>query len=172
MCFGSPLLDFVTEVDGAFLKAHGLDANSAKHITETSFFKTLPKKDRQIKIGGSVTNTVRVLQAILKQKHAVTYVGAIGSDADGQIIKRALEEEGVRCVFKECKDVSTGRCAVLINGDNRSLCTHLGASRMYSLDDFKDVRVQNSLASAACVYISVKLNTNAVRYNTQTRRSF
>lgn len=113
--------------------------------------------DHRYEIGGSVTNTARVLQAILKQKNAVTYLGAIGKDADGEIIKNTLYEEGVLCVFKKCEDAQTGRCAVLINGQNRSLCTDLGASKLYKLEDLRDIRVQHSLEHAKCLYISVRL---------------
>lgn len=168
VCFGSPLLDSIVRVDGAFLKAHSLGANSAQLIEEASFFEKVLAKKCKVGIGGSVTNTARVLQAVLKRKRAVTYVGAIGSDADGRTIKRTLEDEGVRCVFKECRDASTGRCAVLVHGDKRSLCTDLGASKLYSLEDFNDARLQNCLALATSVYISVSnssIKTQFLKHN-------
>lgn len=68
----------------------------------------------------------------------------------------SLRKEGVQCIFKECEGVSTGVCAVLVNGENRSLCTDLGASKLYCLEDLKDCRVQNCLSQAKYVYFSVR----------------
>lgn len=156
VCVGSPLLDVIAKVEEDFLKANNLEANSATVLTNNELFEKILAKDNQITIGGSITNTVRVLQAILKRKRAVTYLGAIGRDNKGKLVEDSLRKEGVQCIFKECEGVSTGMCAVLVNRENRSLCTDLGASKLYSIKDLKDCRVQECLNQAKCVYFSVR----------------
>lgn len=158
VCLGSPLLDIIAKTDEAFLKANNLEANSATVLTNKKIFEKMLAKDHKIAIGGSITNTVRVLQAILKRKHAVAYLGAIGHDENGKMVEQSLEKEGVQCFFKECEGVPTGMCAVLVNGENRSLCTDLGASKLYSMEDLRDCRVKQSLNQAKSVYFSVRPN--------------
>lgn len=167
------MLDIITQVDQEFLKIHNLEANSAKFNNSDSFFKSILKLEHQSEIGGSVTNTARILQAILEEKNAVAYLGAIGKDTDGEIIKKRLQEEGVLCIFKEYDNIHTGRCAVLISNENRSLCTDLGASRMYTQTDLSDIRAQESLKTAKYVYFSVRhILLRLVIYCLGSRHSF
>lgn len=156
VCIGSPLLDIIVEVDNTFLTKHNLEANSATVITNNDFFKSVITMDNcKFAIGGSITNTVRVLQAILQQNYPVIYLGAIGNDSNGKMIRKTLEKEGVKCIFKECENTYTGMCVALINGANRSLCTDLGASKTYSIQDLREHRVKSCLDQAKCIYFSV-----------------
>lgn len=157
MCIGSPLVDVITSASTTFLKTYGLETNSATVMTNKQLFQDILTKDCKTVIGGSITNTVRVLQTILRGKHAVTYLGSIGKDENGRLIEENLKKEGVQCIFKVSENIPTGMCAVLINGENRSLCTYLGASKLYSIEDLRDSRVEHSLTKATCIYFSVRL---------------
>lgn len=119
------------------------------------FQKIISMKGCRIEIGGSVTNTVRVLQTILNRKNATTYLGAIGNDSNGKVIQERLEQEGVRCIFKKVNNFCTGICAVLIYAENRSLCTDLGASKLYSIEDLNKHYTTNTIKNAKCIYFSV-----------------
>lgn len=174
VCVGSPLLDIIVRADENLLRTFDLKPNNMTAATaqHQELFKTATAKKHAVKIGGSVTNTVRVLQAILNFENSVVYLGAIGDDGEGAILKDALADESVKCLFKICQSVRTGKCAVLIDGANRSLCTDLGASKMYTKEDFDDSEVRRSFEEAKCVYVTVWPTLERAVLSNDDRHSF
>lgn len=159
LCFGSPLVDIIARVDESFLRQYELPLNDAVSASEKheKLFKELEMLACHRQPGGSVTNTARVTQWIVKSPHLVTYVGAVGTDSLGKMLKNCLPEEGIECIWVEHKDVPTGKCAVLVCGQNRTLCTNLGASKIFRNEDFLMPSVQKRLTDAKFVYLSVSV---------------
>lgn len=113
--------------------------------------------------GGSVTNTARVSQWILKLPRSVTYVGTLGIDSFAQNLKNCLSKEGVNGIFVEKEDVTTGKCVVLVQGPNRTLCTNLGASKYFDIEHLLIPDIKKRLDEAKFIYLSVSCLNHFVR---------
>lgn len=87
--------------------------------------------------GGATQNSIRVAQWVLQKRGSTTFIGSIGTDAFGQLMKEAVRCEGVAEEYLEVCDKPTGTCAVLItgNGLNRSLVSFPGAARALQAKD-------------------------------------
>lgn len=167
------MLDIIVKTDCSFLTTHKLEPNFATVVTDKEFFKKISEiNNRQIIIGGSVTNTVRVLQAILRENNAVTYLGSVGNDANGKLVEERLKKEGVHVIFNKYENINTGMCAVLICGANRSLCTDLGASSMYSIQCLNHCVVKQKLEHAKCIYFSVSFAFACVCFFSKSFQGF
>lgn len=155
LCLGSPLIDVISEVDEPFLKKYGLPINGA--VVETEKHKNLFEelKNFHLQPGGSVTNTARVAQWILKYPRAVTYLGTMGRDNLGQILKSCLDKESVNSIFIENQEILTGKCAVLVHGQSRTLCTNLGASKYFGIENLQNPDIKRCLSGAKFIYLSV-----------------
>lgn len=116
-----------------------------------------------IQLGGSVTNTARIVQLMLNTPGAVTHLGAIGRDDLGDRFKQKLSEEGVNYVFREDQNQKTGRCYVFLNENHRFLVTDLGAAKEYRKEDLE--RAKDILKAAKFVYISVSFCKNSLLFS-------
>jgi len=134
---GNPLLDIQATVDKAFLDKWGLKENDAILCDD----KLLPMFDDLVAsckdqvtyvAGGSAQNTIRVAQWMLKQPNKIVYMGCIGNDKYGEILKEKALEVGVNAVYQVNPTEPTGKCAVCIYGHNRSLCAHLAAANLFT----------------------------------------
>lgn len=56
---------------------------------------------------------------MLGGKNNTTYVGCIGKDDTGAILKKVAEESGVKTNFLVDETVPTGKCAVLLGKKER-----------------------------------------------------
>lgn len=117
---------------------YGLEANEAilagpTHDTLTQdIMKTYPET-LMLTAGGSTQNTIRVAQWILSEPHMTTFLGSVGNDSYGKLMKDKLEAEGVTGAYVVDSSKETGRCAVLLtnNGLNRCLVSFHGAARSF-----------------------------------------
>ena len=154
---GSPFIDTIASVDETFLLHHDLLPNNAIPAAERheDLFSQLQALSSKELVGGSITNTARTMQKLLGTPRAVTFMGAIGKDMNGEAIKGQLREEGLNFVAEEVEGKPTGRCAVLLNEGSRSLVTDLGASGDFSLGFFLKQDVQELVSGAQYFYLSV-----------------
>ncbi|XP_071954478.1 uncharacterized protein [Antedon mediterranea] len=134
---GIPLLDMIANVTDDFLKRFNLEEDNSIHIgTEQNLIYEVLQKDCEVKYsaGGSAQNSIRISQLILNLPHATTIFGCIGKDKFGEILKQKGQAEGALVVYKEHDTLPTGRCAVLITNQHRSLCSDFSAAKHYTLD--------------------------------------
>jgi adenosine kinase len=152
--FGSPLVDVTTRVGGRFLERYKLQPDNAYRMDETleAIFDEIAA-DCSLRIGGSVTNTVRIFRKLSPSLENVAYFGAIGRDSWGLLIKKQLEQEGIGADLNEVIGGSTGRVAVLLVDKARTLVTDLGASQNFALDKITRAKLDR----ASHVYISVSI---------------
>lgn len=152
---GNPLLDISANVDGEFLKKYELTLNNAilaeeKHMP---IYEEIVKGKVDYIAGGAALNTARVSQWMFKEKKNNTvYVGCIGKDEAGAILKKVAEEAGVQTHFLVDEKAPTGKCAVLLGEKERSLVTALGAANHYKLDHFHSAEIQSLLERAKVFY--------------------
>jgi adenosine kinase len=106
--------------------------------------------------GGSVQNSLRVAQWILKKPNVAVFFGCVGDDEYSKILETRARGDGVNTVYQRKPDVATGTCAVLITshtGSHRSLCANLGAANHFSIDHVSDH--MSFVEGAEIFYISV-----------------
>ncbi|HJE61772.1 MAG TPA: PfkB family carbohydrate kinase [Nocardiopsis listeri] len=116
---GPVIIDVVMEVDGVPAPGGGSFASSAR---------TLP--------GGGFN----VVSAATRAGMEVEYAGAHGSGPNGDLVRSALRDEGVKAVHPP-RPTDTGFCVVLVDPSaERTFVTHLGAEMDLPLTDLRGLR--------------------------------
>eukprot|EP00095_Tigriopus_kingsejongensis_P005636 snap_masked-scaffold420_size176246-processed-gene-0.11 protein:Tk05636 transcript:snap_masked-scaffold420_size176246-processed-gene-0.11-mRNA-1 annotation:"adenosine kinase" len=133
---GNPLLDISAVVKADLLTKYELKANDAILYEKEDLFEEL-KKDYQPEYiaGGATQNSMRVAQWILGgPQGACTFFGCVGQDETAKTLEKCAEDAGVTVKYQYHKEHPTGKCAVLITGQDRSLVTKLDAANHFTLD--------------------------------------
>ncbi|KAL0821449.1 hypothetical protein ABMA28_004922 [Loxostege sticticalis] len=165
---GNPLLDISALVDDELLKKYGLQPDDAIMAEEKHMplYRELMENVRsrnasqpykyqtEFIAGGSVQNSLRVAQWILKKPHICTYFGCVGDDEYAQILKERAVAEGVTVHYQVNKEVPTGTCAVLVTGTHRSLCANLAAAQKFTADHLAKEECKKSIEAAKFFYAS------------------
>lgn len=142
----------VIAVDDDFLNKYNLEADLAYLAEDVN-----PELYENIaatcstKIGGSVTNTCRILRKFGDNSKLIRFFGAVGADESGDKFKQILLSEGIDAHLQVVNGVTTGKVAVLLKQNFRTLVTDLGASRCFS-ESFVDWSI---LQKTYLVYFSV-----------------
>lgn len=116
------------------------------HLVETdrqlSMLQHFSARDCTIETGGSSLNAMRAVAMLGKKP---VFAGMVGHDHYGHVIRKRLEELKIKAHLYETKEDHTGTCLVLVTQDGeRTMNTHLGASRLYAKDIIPDDDVRNS----------------------------
>eukprot|EP00351_Strombidinopsis_sp_SopsisLIS2011_P000864 CAMPEP_0116887918 /NCGR_PEP_ID=MMETSP0463-20121206/22624_1 /TAXON_ID=181622 /ORGANISM="Strombidinopsis sp, Strain SopsisLIS2011" /LENGTH=107 /DNA_ID=CAMNT_0004551531 /DNA_START=1318 /DNA_END=1641 /DNA_ORIENTATION=- len=93
-------------------------------------------KDRKVIPGGSALNSSRAAAYFIKNSEktsSIAYMGCIGQDETGQILETEVRKSDVIGNFFRDTKTSTGTCAVVIKGKERSLCANIAASAKFPL---------------------------------------
>lgn len=79
---------------------------------------------------------------------SVVFFGCVGKDKYAEILQDANKEAGLQVRYRYDEEQPTGRCGVIITGQNRSMCTDLAAANCYKMEHMKEnwETVQNSKA--------------------------
>ncbi|EHA51003.1 adenosine kinase [Pyricularia oryzae 70-15] len=154
-CLENPLLDIQAVGDEALLNKYGLKANDAilaeaKHAG--IFEELLNNYDAKLIPGGAAQNTARGAQYMLPP-NSVVYSGGVGDDKYSAILRDAVQKVGLRVEYRVDPKETTGRCAVVITGHNRSMCTELGAANHYEVEFLKKPEVWELVKGAEVYYI-------------------
>jgi len=152
---GNPLLDISAEVGQDMLEKYKLLPGNAilAEKEHQPLFEELQKLPNvQYIAGGATQNSIRVAQWMLQEPNATAYMGCIGSDENGNKLKKACEADGVKALYLEDKSTPTGTCATLIVGIERSLCTNLDAANNYKVDHCKSAENWKVVEAAKVVY--------------------
>ncbi|XP_043262408.1 adenosine kinase 2 [Colletes gigas] len=154
---GNPLLDISATVDSNFLKKYDLKPNDAILAQN----KHKPMYDELIELyqadfiaGGSAQNTMRVTQWILGKPKIVTYMGCVGKDKYSKILENKAQEAGLNVRYQYTNKEPTGTCAVVITGNERSLCANLAAANCFSISHIKEPENEKLIEAAQYIYIA------------------
>ena len=112
----------------------------------------LSNRDAKLIAGGAAQNTARGAQYMLPAD-SVWYVGCVGDDDYARTLREACMKDGVHTEYRVDEKQPTGRCGVIINGHNRSMCTHLAAANEYKVDHLKGSRIWNMVEKSDFYYI-------------------
>lgn len=141
---GSPLLDFIVEVEEGILiemdlqkgQMHLIDENKSKEI-----MKKLGRYEVKTSPGGSSANTLAGI-AVLGGK--ACFIGKIGKDAHGDVYEQKSQEDGVKTKLNRT-DKATGHAITFITPDTeRTFATHLGAALHFRKEDVYEEEIANS----------------------------
>ncbi|XP_033886893.1 adenosine kinase-like isoform X1 [Acipenser ruthenus] len=153
---GNPLLDICAVVDKDFLDKYGLKPNDqilAEEKHKELFEEIVRKFKVEYHAGGSTQNSVKIAQWMIQQPHKVsTFLGCIGTDKFGGILKKKAEEAHVDAHYYEQSEEPTGTCAACITGDNRSLVANLAAANCYKKEKHLDLEENWKLVEKAKVF--------------------
>ena len=141
--------------DQALLDKYGLKANDAilaepQHIP--LYEDLLNNYDAKLIAGGAAQNTARGAQYVLPA-NSVVYLGGAGDDKYSAILHDAVKAAGLRVEYRVDPKEKTGRCGAIITGQNRSLCTDLGAANHYDLDHLKKPEIWSLVENADFFYV-------------------
>jgi len=150
---GNPLLDISTTVTNEYLAKYDLKAGNAilaepKHLP---IYEDIVKGEVDYIAGGAAQNTARVAEWFLGDK-STAYIGCIGKDGNGRIIKDVTESAGVQTHYLVDDKEVTGTCAVLLTNKERSLVTNLGAANCYKISHFQTPEIQAVVSHAKFYY--------------------
>ncbi|KZZ93936.1 Adenosine kinase [Ascosphaera apis ARSEF 7405] len=155
VCLENPLLDIQGVGDDALLQKYGVKANDAILAEEKHmglYDDLLHNHNAVLFAGGSVQNTARGAQYMLPE-NSVMYLGCVGNDKWGEMLKTNCEKEGVHTEYRIDEKEPTGRCGVIITGKNRSLITHLAAANEYKLDHLQSPKVWDLVKKGKIYYV-------------------
>eukprot|EP00052_Salpingoeca_macrocollata_P004574 m.42107 g.42107 ORF g.42107 m.42107 type:complete len:344 (+) comp14305_c1_seq2:876-1907(+) len=155
---GNPLLDISGTVDEDFIKKYNLkknDAILADPAVHADLYSDLVKSFKVDYIaGGATQNSIRVAQWILNVPHAASFVGCVGKDDYGKILRERAEGNSVKVAYLEDEKTPTGTCACLITGKERSLVANISAANNYKIAHLELPEVWGLVQSAKVMYIS------------------
>lgn len=153
---GSPLIDIIAEVSKAFLEKYHLKPDNTVRASreQEQIFREIMKLKTTVQLGGSVVNSARLFQWVSRKSYPLIITGCIGSDEHGNLIRSKLIEEEIHCELFEVPNVSTGVVAVLLTDQNRSMVTHLGASKCFTMSHLNE-QLWNHLRGSEYFYFSV-----------------
>lgn len=154
---GNPLLDIIAQVPTELLEKYGLTLNNAilaeeKHLPLYSELKE--NFEVQYIAGGATQNSIRVAQWMLQQPGSTAFIGCVGKDDFGSQLRSCAEGDGVAVHYLEDESTSTGTCAVLVHGGERSLVANLAAANNYKKDHLLTEEIQNVINQAKFFYMS------------------
>mmetsp|Transcript_92574 Transcript_92574/g.288048 ORF Transcript_92574/g.288048 Transcript_92574/m.288048 type:complete len:341 (-) Transcript_92574:374-1396(-) len=152
---GNPLLDMSSEVGTDMLEKYGLklgDAILAEEKHQPLFKEMAALPSVQYIAGGATQNSIRVAQWMLQEPGATAYMGCVGKDEIADRMTAACKKDGVLCSYMVDESTPTGCCSVLINDNERSLCTNLKAANNYKAEHLKKPENWKILSEAKIVY--------------------
>ncbi|GMG56311.1 unnamed protein product [Ambrosiozyma monospora] len=155
IALGNPLLDIQFNVDKAYLDKYDLKENDAILVEEKHmpiFGEGLANPNVKLVAGGAAQNSARGAQYILPPK-SVLYFGAVGKDVYADKLTEANNKYGLDTAYQVLDDVPTGKCAALINGNNRSLATDLSACNHFKPAHLQKPENWASIEKASYFYI-------------------
>eukprot|EP00756_Hemistasia_phaeocysticola_P008602 Hpha_TRINITY_DN14675_c3_g1::TRINITY_DN14675_c3_g1_i1::g.48223::m.48223/K00856/E2.7.1.20, ADK; adenosine kinase len=156
--FCNPLLDMSLRVDAQFLKRYELTPDGWAAATDETleiFSMLSDNPATQYIPGGSGLNTLRVAQWVTDVPGATCFLGTTARDRFGKKLHDATESEGVRFPKIELDAAATGTCAVLLNGDHRSLVANLGAGGVFRANWLKERSdLQGIIQKAGLYYVT------------------
>ncbi|ODQ79534.1 hypothetical protein BABINDRAFT_171721 [Babjeviella inositovora NRRL Y-12698] len=134
ICLGNPLLDLQVDATKSFLEKYDLKDDDAILASEKHMpiYKEVLNMDGvKLVAGGAAQNTARGAQYLLPAD-SVVYFGSVGKDEYSAKLNEANAKYGLRTEYQFQENHATGKCAVLINGHNRSMATDLAAANHFT----------------------------------------
>lgn len=143
---GSPLLDFIVEVDEGLLAEIDMHKGQMHLIDEEQSRRILGMIEKGYTVktapGGSSANTLACVSAL---GGSTVFLGKIGDDYHGTVYEQSTVDAGVRSRLSKHRSGATGHAITFITPDSeRTFATHLGAALHFRKDDVFDEDIRQS----------------------------
>ena len=102
--------------------------------------------------GGAAQNTARGAQYILPPDSTL-YIGCVGKDKYADILREKNDAAGVMAKYLVVDTHPTGRCGVIITGQDRSMCTDLAAANEYKIEHLKSPEIWGLVQKANVFFV-------------------
>ena len=141
--------------DEAMLQKYSLKPNDAilaspEHLP--LYEDLLSNRSAVLLPGGAAQNTARGAQYMLAP-HSTVYIGCVGKDKYADTLRAKNEEAGVHVEYLVVDTHPTGRCGVIITGQDRSMCTDLAAANEYKIEHLKSPAVWGLVQQAKVIFV-------------------
>eukprot|EP01105_Mastigella_eilhardi_P012214 TRINITY_DN2802_c0_g1_i1.p1 TRINITY_DN2802_c0_g1~~TRINITY_DN2802_c0_g1_i1.p1 ORF type:complete len:550 (-),score=182.50 TRINITY_DN2802_c0_g1_i1:91-1740(-) len=152
---GNPLLDTSINTTTAMLDKYHLNRGEAI-LASPCHMPLFPEVMADPNVacipGGSALNAMRAFQWMSQRPFQSAFIGSVGQDSNGQLLKRIVAEAGVTSLFMETTAEPTGVCAVLVTDKERNLVTNLGAAEKFQHNHYLSPLVQKYVTDAKVLY--------------------
>ncbi|KAJ3075893.1 hypothetical protein HDU98_006664 [Podochytrium sp. JEL0797] len=150
---GQPLLDISVVVSRSFLNEFNLNENDMILAGEEHgvLYKRLEAFGPSFSAGGSEQNSARGAQWLLPA-NSTCHIGSVGKDVMADKLKEAASVDGLAVEYVVEKGMQTGKCAVLITGQQRSMVTDLQASSMLREAHIREPAVWSLVENSRIIY--------------------
>lgn len=162
---GNALVDREYQVSDTFLETHKVEKSIMTLLDEAQQQLLLGELNKEFKLekrvgGGSAANSI---VAITQFGGETFYCCKVANDEDGVFYRKDLNDAGVDTLLHEQdNDGHTGKCVVMVTPDaERTMCTFLGITIDFSLDELKEEAVRDS----EYLYIEGYLATSEIARN-------
>eukprot|EP00658_Telonema_sp_P-2_P061267 TRINITY_DN49993_c0_g1_i1.p1 TRINITY_DN49993_c0_g1~~TRINITY_DN49993_c0_g1_i1.p1 ORF type:complete len:361 (+),score=62.90 TRINITY_DN49993_c0_g1_i1:162-1244(+) len=125
----NPVLDMVVHCPSSILDSFALvPGGSCPEMQDLALKKTLFDSVNTMQPvltpGGGALNSARAMAWMVPPAVAadIAAIGVVGRDDEARVLASRLEEAGVRPLFGESADQRTGKCAILVTGEDRDRC--------------------------------------------------
>eukprot|EP01029_Cantina_marsupialis_P016827 TRINITY_DN377682_c0_g1_i1.p1 TRINITY_DN377682_c0_g1~~TRINITY_DN377682_c0_g1_i1.p1 ORF type:complete len:359 (-),score=135.13 TRINITY_DN377682_c0_g1_i1:129-1205(-) len=153
---GNPLLDISTETPSTYATKYDIDFGDCKLAEE----KHMPVYDDLRKnfdvtyiAGGACQNSIRTAKWALRDTAECHFMGCIGDDEYGELLKKTVKSDGVQAHYLVDKDAQTGKCAVMVHEGERALLPYLGAANNYNVDHIKSEEMTAIMEKSDLIYM-------------------
>ena len=136
--FGNPLLDIIVpDEDGHLVDTFRLQRDIAQEVdtVDIGLYERVSQEEKEVEYsgGGCALNTVRVFQWLTGVRHSSLFLGGLGRDRSGDLLRDLVEADGVMTGFAVQPHLPTGHCIALVRGAERTLAANLGAANSYQV---------------------------------------
>ncbi|RWS09265.1 adenosine kinase-like protein [Dinothrombium tinctorium] len=150
---GNALLDVSVECDISLLSKYKLT------LDESSVFEKwqLPLLDEVINNPTAIVSPARLASLLLKKQfgksNCVHFLGTIGNDNFGKILRERIEGTGVNALYDVNEKEPTGVAVGLITSDHRTLVANLGATKTFHSEFILNDNVQKAIENSRLIHI-------------------
>lgn len=88
------------------------------------------------------------------QPNSTAFLGSVGADEFGEKISACAKNDGVETHYFVDPKTPTGTCAVLVNGENRSMVANLSAANNFDPAHLSTDKAKEMIESARYFYIA------------------
>jgi sugar/nucleoside kinase (ribokinase family) len=149
------LMDIVLNVSEEDIRRHGLRKGSMHLVdrpAQEALLAEFCSHEQVVELGGSSLNVIRALAQL---GHRTSFVGVVADDLFGEKIRTQMHKLSITSHLASLPTdrAITGTCLSLVTPDaERTMVTHLGASRLYTRDDIPSAEIRGAKIFHFCGY--------------------
>ncbi|OHS93206.1 Adenosine kinase [Tritrichomonas foetus] len=157
LAFCNPLIDATVEVNSDYLKKWNLrndDAILADEKYQPLVDEVVNNPNVYMTGGGSCQNSLVMAQWMMQDQGTTAIVGAVGPDANTDVLKGIMNKAGVKTIYQTIPDQFTGCGVILVCDNNRSIVASVAASGHFNFEKWDTPEVVDAVRNAKVILVS------------------